>query len=397
MRVLRFRIDGLPLFEGGRLSMDLYATDNVRNTVFTSRVLGESSPIRILNAVGVAGLNASGKTTILRAVYTILMMLQGAAMSQISDDLAPLVGMMGEPVRTDVIFAHKAKVYRLESTLSHGSEGHRHPLSFQRERLRVFSGKMSKAMLAKAFDFSLEEHWKVVTTRGFGEPGVAGELSKETMDYLPQDRSIAAALLKNVKMTTAAELTPLMQRRVAANPAHEVLQLFDPSIEEMRLDDDKATLKFREREEQYVLNPMTLLDMVSAGTIRGGYLLTRALDVLREGGYMLVDEIENSINKQLVFTLMDLFASPSTNPKGSVLVFTTHYPELLDHFSRKDNIWFAVRPDGQSFRLAHLADALNRSDVRKSVAFFADLVTGTAPSSDAVRECRDYVRSVVHA
>lgn len=109
-----------------------------------------------------------------------------------------------------------------------------------------------------------------------------------------------------------------------------------------------------------------------------------------------MDELENSINKQLVFTIMDLFASPVTNPHGATLLFSTHYPELLDHFTRKDSIWFAVR-DGKGFALRNLGAYLGRTDLKKSVSFFANRVPGTAPSYAAVRALQDYAERYVHA
>lgn len=113
-------------------------------------------------------------------------------------------------------------------------------------------------------------------------------------------------------------------------------------------------------------------------------------------GYLIVDELENSINKQLVFAIMDLFASPVTNPHGATLLFSTHYPELLDHFTRKDSIWFAVR-DGKGFALRNLGAYLGRTDLKKSVSFFANRVPGTAPSYAAVRALQDYAERYVHA
>lgn len=137
-------------------------------------------------------------------------------------------------------------------------------------------------------------------------------------------------------------------------------------------------------------------DFPNEVVLRGGALVGRALETLRAGGYLIVDELENSINKQLVFAIMDLFASPVTNPHGATLLFSTHYPELLDHFTRKDSIWFAVR-DGKGFALRNLGAYLGRTDLKKSVSFFANRVPGTAPSYAAVRALQDYAERYVHA
>lgn len=169
-----------------------------------------------------------------------------------------------------------------------------------------------------------------------------------------------------------------------------------PNLPGLWMDKDGIHLKFRNEGKEREVTPNSLVNMVSSGTLRGGALVGRALETLRAGGYLIVDELENSINKQLVFAIMDLFASPVTNPHGATLLFSTHYPELLDHFTRKDSIWFAVR-DGKGFALRNLGAYLGRTDLKKSVSFFANRVPGTAPSYAAVRALQDYAERYVHA
>lgn len=47
--------------------------------------------------------------------------------------------------------------------------------------------------------------------------------------------------------------------------------------------------------------------------------------------------------KRLVKVMMGIFVSKETNPHGATLIFTTHYPEILDSVHRKDNTYFFVR------------------------------------------------------
>ena len=392
MRVLRFRVKGLRLHESDTLSMDLYASDNVRSRSFTHDAMGSGSPIRTLTAIGIAGINVSGKTTALRVLDLVLCIARGGQIGSVAGDMAPLYGMVGDRLDVDVIFEHGHQVYRLTSLLRHDQARANGPLFFEREVLSRFSGRMSKAKLARAFS---DGGWVASTTRGVGVPGRDGELSKDVLDYLPDDRSISGALVREQTPLVMTYLAPLLPA-LTLTPSPEVFGLFDPSIESISADREQIHLKFHGDSMDYEMNPLSVINVLSAGTLRGSTILSEALTVLGKGGYLLVDEIENSINKQLVFAMMDLFASPATNPHGSVLVFTTHYPELLDHFTRKDNIWFAVRR-GSGFALAHLADSLSRTDVKKSVAFFANNVPGTAPSARAVRQLREFARGVADA
>lgn len=398
MKILRFRFEGLRLYENNAVSMDLYTTDRVaQNKAFTYAAINESSAVRTLTVIGIAGINASGKTTALRLADLALHIASGSALGSHINDFTPLIGIMQNELNATIIFEHKHAIYRLQSSLgSETAEPGIHTLFFRRESLQQFTGnRMSKKKLSKSIEAPAPDDWETRATRGISRPGKDKELSKDALEYLSPDRSIISAIIKNDAPTVTAELTPLLPTLVG-NPAPQVFQLFDESIESLTTENNHFHLKFKNENEGHGLSPKTLINMVSSGTLRGAYLLSRALVVLQRGGYLLVDEIENSLNKQLVFAIMDLFASPATNPHGAVLLFTTHYPELLDHFSRKDNIWFAVRNE-DGFSIVHLAQAITRTDLKKSMTFFANLVPGTAPSAEAVKALRAYAREASHA
>lgn len=51
---------------------------------------------------------------------------------------------------------------------------------------------------------------------------------------------------------------------------------------------------------------MELEKYLSSGTIKGINILFNAMVVLQSGGYLLVDEIENHLNKSIVINLINL-------------------------------------------------------------------------------------------
>lgn len=392
MRLLAFRVTGLRLYEDGTCAMGLYASDAVRDDAFTSALDGAARNIRTNTVVGVAGINASGKTTALRVLELALGVAGGLPLGSMDRDLFPLYDTMDGRVGVRALFEQSGRFYRIDSELERAG-GPRLPLRFARESLLVRHGKLSKSGLRAAMDGAAPEGWTLASSRNVGRPGVGGELSADARRYLSADRSICSAVAAETDVT--AELLPVSPT-LDASPAGPVVGLFDSSIERLSRDKDGIHLKFRAEDEERDVTPASLVSIVSSGTLRGGALTGRALGALRSGGYLLVDELENSINKQLVFAIMDLFASPATNPRGATLVFSTHYPELLDHFPRKDSIWFAVRGDG-GFRLENLGDHLGRADLKKSVSFFANRVPGTAPSYAAIRALQDYAERCANA
>lgn len=79
----------------------------------------------------------------------------------------------------------------------------------------------------------------------------------------------------------------------------------------------------------------------SDGTKRIMALAPAVEEALKNGGVLLVDELESGIHPILAAFLISKFQSPNTNPSHAQLVFTTHNLDLLDeNLLRKDQIYF---------------------------------------------------------
>jgi len=68
----------------------------------------------------------------------------------------------------------------------------------------------------------------------------------------------------------------------------------------------------------------------SSGTQAAFMLLHRLLPVLQSGGLAVIDEFENDLHPHMLEPILDLFASPVTNPHGGQLLFTCHAMEVLN-------------------------------------------------------------------
>ena len=71
-----------------------------------------------------------------------------------------------------------------------------------------------------------------------------------------------------------------------------------------------------------------------------------------------------------------------TKPKGAVIIFTTHYSELLDDMVRNDAIFITRNNDGLS--VANLNSLLKRDDMKKSEVYQSNFLGGTAPKYQAL-------------
>ena len=66
-----------------------------------------------------------------------------------------------------------------------------------------------------------------------------------------------------------------------------------------------------------------------------------------------------------------------TNPKGAVIIFSTHYPELLDELDRNDTV-FITRSDN-GLIVDNLNSLIKRNDMKKSEVYQSNFLGGTAP------------------
>jgi len=89
----------------------------------------------------------------------------------------------------------------------------------------------------------------------------------------------------------------------------------------------------------------------SAGTHRLFGLAGPWLDILLNGYTVFVDELETSMHPLMVRELLRLLFSEKENPKGAQILFTTHNPLLLDAtLLRRDQVWFTDKDEnGEAF------------------------------------------------
>ena len=73
------------------------------------------------------------------------------------------------------------------------------------------------------------------------------------------------------------------------------------------------------------------------------------------------------------------FAADGKN--GGILIFSTHYPELLDEYDRYDSIFITRNRNG--ITAENLSKILKRNDIKKSDAYQSGFLEGTTPTYEA--------------
>jgi hypothetical protein len=93
----------------------------------------------------------------------------------------------------------------------------------------------------------------------------------------------------------------------------------------------------------------------SEGTRTWFRLIGPVLTALRDGGIVVFDELDGSLHPTLSAELLRIFHSPSLNPRGAQLIFTSHDTSLLNHLNR-DEVWLTEKSETGATRLGALAE-----------------------------------------
>ena len=371
MKILRIKVQGLSLYKN-IFDISFCAVQRVHKNHLNS-VYNLFGNIYVNTVEAFAGINASGKTTALKVV-SFTSVLLGAA--PLSAEFVPQILDDGIKTIFDIDFFLDGKIYHLTSeVIKHRNQDGKPKVRILSERLWVksVSSKINKSNL---WDYDKENPVRV---------------RDNSDEYLPDDVSIMIAVNKQiVKRSIFVDLVMFTNFNLFLPDGGlvptEIISLLDPTIEYISVEtlNDKVItrLKFFRKEEIVLLNPAELNVYLSSGTVKGVRVFSDAARVLKNGGYMIVDEIENHFNRELVASLLRLFLNKKTNPKGAVLIFSTHYSELLDELDRNDAV-FITRSD-EGLVVDNLNNLLNRNDMKKSDVYQSNFLGGTAPKYTAL-------------
>lgn len=381
MRILKIKVDGLKLFSK-TLEIDFTTQQRVRND--KSEMLHTISPqIHQNNALAFIGINASGKTTTLKVISFIIQMLNNKPINTIKcNDI--LNGMSNnDEIIFETYFSTSDTMYRLLTTIEK-----REPNNDTEDRYVIKDEKLwsknIKSITTKKSTYEFENL-------------SPDQIRKGDEEYLPEDVSIIISLNKKnnlrINLKDLINWTNINLIRVLGDFPKQLITLLDSSIEYLKTDvkdkDIEIKLKFKAKDEILLNKPSELEKYLSSGTIKGINVFVSAMTVLENGGYLIIDELENHFNKELAVTLVRFFMSNKVNKKGAVIILSTHYPELLDEFERNDNIYI-VRNDG-GISAENLSQLIKRNDLKKSEIYQSGYIRGTVPSYESFIEFKKAV------
>ena len=370
MKILRITAQGIPLFKKD-LDICFYAQQRVGENDKDNLYEMDGS-YYLHSACAYIGINASGKTSVLKVIDLALGIAKNEPVNHVESK-----GILGGTERATIctyFYDNRQYVCCLETVITaKTTKTGSYVYSILSERMweKPITGVKSKKYLT---DFT-------------GIEPVAVRNGKE--EYLSDDVSFIIA--HNKKMNDTIEVFSLLSfTNVNVLPFTddiplEVIAFLDPTIEKLYFEKTNGKifihLKFRNEDETILNNAVELEQYLSSGTIKGIITFSMAKEVLKSGGYLLVDEIENHFNKEIVTTLIRFFLDSRFNKKGGTLIFSTHYPELLDEYDRNDGIYIVRNRNG--ITVENLSHILKRNDIKKSDTYQSGFLEGTTPAYEA--------------
>ena len=383
MKLLSISAKGLPLFKE-ELHITFFAGQRVSEADRSQlHLLRKGSSYYLNNAISLIGINASGKTSALKVVLLALNMLNNEPINHI--ETRDILGQSKKVTLDICFFSDCDEICRLETVIA-TTLGKNKEIKYTIKEETLWTKPASAVTTKKQLlDFD----------------GITPSAKRSNDEaFLPSDISIIIAYNKqhqqHIEVADLLSLTNINVLPISDDIPLDIVTYLDPTVENLSFaqkdNDNKISvhLKFRGKSEIILSDPVELNHYLSSGTIKGIVTFTLAIRILKSGGYLVIDELENHFNKEIVATLIRFFMDAAMNRFGGTLIFTTHYPELLDEFERNDCIYIVRNRDG--ITVSNLTDILKRNDLKKSDAYQSGFLEGTVPIYEAYLNLKKSIR-----
>ena len=293
MKLLKVCFDHLSMFEDGLFEIDLFASDRV--TASDESAFELADHLYVNSVVALAGINATGKTTALNLLELACRIVDGSP-ARGGGLPSTFPAAFDGPSKLKCVIWHADRLYLLESVLQTVEGGDDGPEL-------TFSDEVISSLPAKALKRSTLASWAEIEKLASPLCDRA-QMPDSWAALTPPDVSVAAAVLAKDfghRIRAIALRDGGFRLTEQFNGLDDVLRVFDSGIEHLEVRDSGRAfvLTFTGR-EPITISERGLTEVLSSGTVRGLGLVQRAMRVLRSGGYLLVDEVENHLNRQLV-------------------------------------------------------------------------------------------------
>lgn len=353
----------------------------------------------VLKNVALYGANASGKSNVIKAITTALLIIRNSNTIQPGQPI-PLINPFAfdsssskRPTAFEFQFVvdDVKHIYGFSATMSSIVEEYLYSY-YSAKPTKIFDRKNGKIEYTSTEESALkplmgktaDNKLFITTANGFNYPKVKPAfdwLSRmiDTYNFDLQDSSVLKAIYddrtgKYKKFTLdllhAADIniddfiidrTTIPQGASGNFPIAPFSYVnFNPVAESYIY---QAIMIHKVNEKGEIKEYKLPLGSESLGTQLLFQMSSKVKEALEQGKVMVVDELEKSLHPFLVKYLIDQFRDSASNTKGGQLIFTTHDTNLLNlDFFRRDQIWFTEKNNETGISELY---SLNEYSVRK--------------------------------
>lgn len=312
----------------------------------------------VFSTLGIIGKNASGKTTVVELLSVIYDIFSNYRINSSKN----IFKFIDKTLNLDITFYHNGAIYRYITDLCKNANSIDNTIVFFKNE-KLYKREYKKAHAKELFNYE-----KFVEVK--------------TEVKLPEDTSMIYSLLKDITLrgiycssddyiykdfAQAFNLYKLLDNDLKVITS--LLKIFDEHLDNIKmLKENKYRIIYTTGVTKEV-SSSELYEILSSGTTKGFSLFTFIVYSLKTGTDLIIDEIENHFHKTLVENIVNLYKDKSVNKKNAALIFTTHYCEILDLFSRSDNIYISKYDEKIVLENMH-KNYKFRSELSKSNKFY---------------------------
>lgn len=330
---------------------------------------------RLPVSLGFFGPNASGKTTVLKAVIAAADFARDSFLALSEEDLPALwfqpymqKEWWGRPsiimIELDAQLSpdHPAELFRYELHITHSSAVKKtvayEALSHApKNRFRkLFERKEQIFKFSEEFNIDANDP-RTQSIRP--DASIISTLAQFNHPILTHLRNLLAGLQTNLIFGKKTRNSwDALLKFYDKNPAllenlNRELKRFDFGLEEMIVKQTNSGL-FAEFKHIGLDAPIIMLDE-SAGTQSFIEIFPRLHFALEYGAVAILDELDTDIHPLLLPEILHWFTNQKRNKHGAQLFFTAHNPALLNELE-KEQIFFTEKPSGKSTQVYSACD-----------------------------------------
>jgi len=332
-----------------------------------------------LNVIALYGANASGKSNVLHAMSLLKMIVYLSARTSSTSKLPydPFLlreGWENKPTAFEILFLIDKNRYRYgfefnadeiqKEWLFRKSTGREVNL-FEREGeiIDVSSGYNGKTKIVDAAIEATRANALFLSTCDI----LNIEEAKNIIQWLKQF-NVAGSLNTDIERIITAELLQnyAYRDKIKNYLSSICLNVVDIDVTTKKNEETANTMytvlakhRFYDAEKKPTANMISWEwdERESAGAKKALHLSGPILEILSNGGVLIIDEIEAKLHPIMTLNTIDVFLNKESNPNHAQLIFATHDTNLLGYSKlRRDQIYFAEKNEWESTELYSLSD-----------------------------------------